>query len=146
MTQSQTSFLIAENRKARFEYDIHERLEAGLALTGLEIKALRAKRADISASYARVVAGEVWLINANFSDGHVTEPTRSRKLLLHKSEIARLIGLSEQKGHTIIPLNIHWKRGKAKVELGVGVGRKMHDKRAVLKKRDIAREQSRGLT
>lgn len=135
--------LITDNKRARFEYNIQERIEAGIALTGLEIKAIRAKRADLSAAYARVVGSEVWLINLNLSDGHVPEPTRTRKLLLHKNEIGRIIGLTEQKGFTLVPLNIHFKRGRAKVELGVGRGRRKHDKRNVIRERDLAREQQR---
>ncbi len=131
---------ITENRRARFEYDILERFEAGVVLSGPEIKAVRAKRADLSAGYAKVLSGEAWLINMNVSGVGVEVPTRTRKLLLHKGEISRLIGLQEQKGLTLVPLGLYFKRGKAKIELGVGKGRKLHDKREVIRKREVARE------
>ncbi len=134
--------VIAENRKARFEYDIREHFEAGIVLTGAEIKSIRAKRADMSASYARVLGSEVWLINLNLSGVGVEKPTGTRKLLLHRHEISRLIGLAEQKGFTLVPLRLYFHRGKAKIELGVGRGRKSHDKRELIKKRDLLREQA----
>lgn len=134
---------IAENRRATFDYEIEERFEAGVVLVGSEIKAIRAGRVDLSAAYARVAGGEAWLINMNVNGA--AEPTRSRKLLLHKSELSRLIGLSEQKGLTLIALRLYLKRGKAKVEIGVGRGRKLHDKREVIKKRDFGREIRKGL-
>ncbi len=134
---------IALNRKARFEYEITERFEAGIVLNGPEIKMVRAKKVDLSASYAKVLKDEAWLINMNISGA--PEPTRTRKLLLHRSEIGRIIGLQEQKGLTLIPLTLYLKHGKAKIELGVGRGRKQHDKRELIKKRDIAREQKRGV-
>lgn len=140
-----TKNIIAENRKAHFDYDITERLEAGVSLAGAEIKAVRAGRIDLSASYARVAGGEAWLINAVLNGQNVESPSRSRKLLLHKDEINHLIGLSEQKGLTLLALKMYFKRGKVKVELGVGRGRKAYDKRELIKSRDIAREQQKGL-
>ncbi len=131
---------IAENRRAFFEYEITERFEAGIVLTGPEIKAIRGKHADISASYARVVGGEVWLINSMINGIGIDNKTRSRKLLLHQAEINRLIGLAEQKGLAVIPLRLFFKKGKVKAEIGVGRGRKLHDKREVIKKRDQVRE------
>lgn len=137
--------IIAENRKARFVYQFNEFFEAGVVLTGSEIKAVRAKRVDLSAAYARIIGSETWLINMNLSDGKTPDPTRTRKLLLHAREIGRLTGLLEQKGLTLVPLKLYFKRGRAKIELGVGRGRKTHDKRELIKKRDEQREQSRGM-
>ncbi|MFA6082186.1 MAG: SsrA-binding protein SmpB [Patescibacteria group bacterium] len=136
-----TENTIAKNKRGLFDYEITEHFEAGIALTGGEIKSIRAKRADISAAYARVLRGEVWLINMNLSLNGLENPTRTRKLLLHKSEINRLIGLVEQKGYALIPLYLYFKRGKAKIDIGVGRGRKKYDKRELIKKRDIAKEQ-----
>lgn len=132
---------IADNRRARFEYDISETFEGGLVLKGAEIKAIRAGRVDLSAVYVRIIADEAWLINMNISAGVATvESTRTRKVLLHKHEIARLIGLGEQKGYALVPLRLYIHKGKAKLEIGVGQGRKLHDKRDVIKQRDMERE------
>lgn len=139
------SSTIAENRRARFEYSFSEFFEAGIVLTGAEIKSIRAKRADMSSTYARIAEGEAWLINLNLSGVRVEHPTRTRKLLLHKHEIDRLMGLADQKGLALIPIKLYFHRGKAKIELGVGKGRKLHDKREVLKARDAEREKQRGL-
>jgi len=131
---------IAENRRAFFDYEMIEKFEAGLVLTGIEIKAVRAKRVDISAAYVRVISGEAWVVNMVLNWPDLVDASRSRKLLLHQSEIDHLIGLSEQKGLTIIPLRTYFHRGKVKVEVGVGRGRKQHDKRELIKKRDFERE------
>lgn len=139
------SSVISENRRGRFEYAFSEFFEAGIVLTGPEIKSIRAKRADISSAYARVIANEAWVINLNLSGTGVENPTRTRKLLLHKHEIDRLIGLADQKGFALVPLKLYFHRGKAKIELGLGRGRKLHDKRELIKARDAAREQQRGL-
>ena len=141
--------LVAENRKARFNYDIEERLEAGIALKGSEVKSLRAGRANIAESYATEQGGELYLINAHISeyagaarDGHA--PTRPRKLLLHAREIARLIGAVNRQGMTLVPLKLYFNaRGIAKVELGLAKGKKLHDKRDTEKKRDWERQKGR---
>ena len=141
--------LVAENRKARFNYDIEERLEAGIALKGSEVKSLRAGRANIAESYATEQGGELYLINAHISeyagaarDGHA--PARPRKLLLHAREIARLIGAVNRQGMTLVPLKLYFNvRGIAKVELGLAKGKKLHDKRDTEKKRDWERQKGR---
>lgn len=140
---------IAENRRARHDYDIEERFEAGLALEGWEVKSLRAGRASIAEAHGLVRNGEVWLIGANISplpsaSSHVrTEPDRTRKLLLHAREIAHLTGAVERRGYTLVPLRVYWKRGNAKLEIGLAKGRKLHDKRQVAKKQDWERQKAR---
>ena len=136
---------LADNRKARFDYQIEGRLEAGIALRGTEIKSLRAGHANLRDGYARVENGEVWLRNVHIApwpnsprDNH--DPLRPRKLLLHKGEIGQLVGTVAQKGYTLIPLRVYVKRGRAKVELGIARGRKRYDKRQVIKEREAARE------
>jgi SsrA-binding protein len=141
--------LVAENRKARFNYDIEERLEAGIALKGSEVKSLRAGRANIAESYASEEGGELYLVNAHIAeyagaarDGHA--PTRPRKLLLHAREIARLIGGIHRQGMTLVPLKLYFNaRGIAKVELGLAKGKKLHDKRETEKRRDWERQKRR---
>jgi SsrA-binding protein len=141
--------LIAENRKARFNYDIEEKLEAGIQLTGSEVKSLRTGKANIAESYASDEGGELYLINAHIAeyaqaarDGHA--PTRPRKLLLHKREIDRLLGAIQRQGMTLVPLKLYFNaRGIAKVELGLGRGKKIHDKRDTEKKRDWERQKGR---
>jgi len=141
--------IVAENRRARFEYSIDETFEAGFALTGTEVKSLRAGEGSIAESYAEVRGGECWLVNANipeFSHGNRFnhEPKRPRKLLLHEREIARLTGAVERKGMTLVPLSIYFNgRGRAKVELALAKGRQAHDKRAVIKDRDWQRDKAR---
>lgn len=140
---------IAENRRARHDYDIEERYEAGLVLEGWEVKSLRAGRASIAEAHGLVRNGEVWLIGANISplpsaSTHVrTEPDRTRKLLLHAREIAHLTGAVERRGYTLVPLRVYWKRGTAKLELGLAKGRKLHDKRQAAKKQDWERQKAR---
>lgn len=140
---------VAENRRARFDYAIEDKFEAGLALTGTEVKALRAGEASIAESYAEVKNGEVWLINANvpeFSHGNRNnhEPRRPRKLLLSAREIDRLHGAVERKGMTLVPLSIYFNgRGRAKVELALAKGRQAQDKREYLKDRDWQRDKAR---
>lgn len=136
---------IALNKKALFEYEILERFEAGVVLVGSEIKAVRAKRVDISSAYVRIRGDEAWLINMVLNGVPADEASRTRKLLLHRFEISRMIGLSEQKGLTLIPLKMYFNHGKAKIEIGVAKGRKHHDKRELIKKRDIKREQRQRL-
>ena len=141
--------LIAENRRARFDYFIEERLEAGLALEGWEVKALRAGKAQITEAYVYLREGEVFLLGAHITplkttSTHVSaDPTRTRKLLLKRSEIAHLIGSVERKGYTIVPLELYWQRGKAKLRIGLAKGKKQHDKRATEKERDWARDKAR---
>lgn len=141
---------VVVNRRARHDYEIEETIEAGLVLTGSEVKSLRAGKGQLKDSYARVKNGEVWLLQAHISEyapaarfGH--DPTRPRKLLLHKREIARLGGKVREKGLTLIPLRIYFKHGRAKVELGLARGKKLYDKRAATRERDAQREIERAL-
>jgi SsrA-binding protein len=141
--------LVAENRKARFNYDIEEKLEAGIQLTGSEVKSLRTGKANIAESYASDEGCELYLINAHIAeyaqaarDGHA--PMRPRKLLLHKREIDRLRGAIQRQGMTLVPLKLYFNaRGIAKVELGLARGKKIHDKRDTEKKRDWERQKGR---
>lgn len=140
---------VAENRRARFDYAIEDKFEAGLALQGTEVKSLRAGEASIAESYAEVRDGQVWLINANipeFSHGNRNnhEPKRPRKLLLHEREINKLFGAVERKGMTLVPLSIYFNgRGRAKVELALAKGRQAQDKREYVKDRDWKRDKAR---
>jgi SsrA-binding protein len=140
---------VAENRRARYDYFIDDKFEAGIALTGTEVKSLRFGEGSIAESYAEVRGAEVWLVNANvpeFSHGNRFnhEPKRPRKLLLHEREIAKLTGAVERKGMTLVPLSIYFNsRGRAKVELALAKGKNNADKRATIKERDWKREQSR---
>ena len=140
---------VAENRRARFEYYVEDVFEAGIMLTGTEVKSLRFGEGSIAESYAEVKGGEVWLVNSNvpeFSHGnrHNHEPKRPRKLLLHEREIARLTGAVERKGLTLVPLSIYFNgRGRAKVELALARGKNLADKRQTVKDRDWKREQAR---
>jgi SsrA-binding protein len=140
---------IAENRRARFDYFIEERYEAGLVLEGWEVKALRAGKAQITEAHVYLRNGEVFMVGAHISPLKTTsthviaDPTRSRKLLLNHREIAHLIGAVERQGYTIVPLELYWQRGKAKVRIGLAKGKKAHDKRATEKDRDWQRDKSR---
>ncbi len=141
---------VAQNRKARFDYFIEEVLEAGIILTGTEVKSLRSGQASIAESFADVKGSEVFLVNVyipEYNKAHVKlqhETRRPRKLLLHKNQMNKLIGAVQRKGTTLVPLSIYFNhRGIAKVELGVAVGKKQHDKRDALKARDWQREKSR---
>ncbi|RKZ35293.1 MAG: SsrA-binding protein [Gammaproteobacteria bacterium] len=140
---------IALNKKARHDYHIEERLEAGMALLGWEAKSLRAGRAQLKESYVVLKGGEVFLIGAHFSplsstSTHVrTDPVRTRKLLLHRDQINRLTGSVERRGYTLVPTALYWKRGRAKLEIGLARGKKQHDKRATEKDRDWQREKQR---
>src|SRR6266704_2381646 len=141
--------IVADNRKARFNYEIGEVVEAGIALTGTEVKSLRNGRATIAESYADAKNGEIWLVNANIPEylqanrfNH--EPKRPRKLLLHKKQINKLMGAVEREGMTLIPLKLYFnERGRAKLLLAIAKGKKLHDKRETEKKRDWGREKSR---
>jgi SsrA-binding protein len=140
---------IALNKRARHEYFIEDTYDAGLALQGWEVKSLRAGRAQIAEAYVLVRDGEAWLLGAHISplsttSTHVVaDPTRTRKLLLQRAELDRLIGAVERKGYTLVPLRLHWKRGLVKLEIGLAKGKKEHDKRTTEKDRDWAREKSR---
>ena len=141
--------VVADNRKARFNFEIGEVFEAGIALTGTEVKSLRAGKATIAESYADARSGELWLLNANIPEylqasrfNH--SPKRPRKLLLHKREIAKLIGAVEREGMTLVPLKLFFNaKGRAKVEIALARGKKLHDKRETEKKRSWERERSR---
>ena len=141
--------IVADNRKARFNYAVGDSVEAGIALTGSEVKALRAGKATIAESFAGSRGGEIWLFNANIPeylqaarDNHA--PKRPRKLLLHKREIAKFIIAVEREGMTLVPLRLYFnEKGRAKVQLAVARGKKLHDKRETEKTRDWNREKSR---
>jgi len=143
--------VVAENRRARFDYHIEETFEAGIALTGTEVKSLRFGEGSIAESYAEVRNGEAWLVNANvpeFSHGNRFnhEPKRPRKLLLNGREIDRLQGSVERKGMTLVPLSIYFNpRGKAKVELALAKGKNVADKRQTIKERDWKRDKARAM-
>src|SRR5262245_26946686 len=139
---------IVSNPKARRDYHILETFEAGIALRGTEVKALRAGKGQIGDAFARVEKDEVWLYNAHideYSHGNLQnhEPKAPRKLLLHKSEIRKLFGLSSVKGQSLLPLSFYWKNGRVKVALAVGKGKVQYDKREDLKKREAQRELKR---
>jgi SsrA-binding protein len=142
--------LIAQNRKARHDYHIEDTYEAGLVLTGTEVKSLRAGRASLVDGFATIKDGEAWLNNVHipeYTEGTWTnhEPRRSRKLLLHRQEIARLLGKTQESGHTLVPLSLYFKDGKAKVELALARGKRLYDKRQSLAEKQAAREMSREL-
>jgi SsrA-binding protein len=140
---------IVENRKAFHDYFIEERFEAGLALEGWEVKAIRAGRAHLKEAYVVVKGGELVLLGAHITpltqaSTHVhADPTRTRKLLLHREEINRLVGKVERAGYTLAPINLHYKGGRIKLEIGLAKGKKQHDKRDTLKEREWSREQQR---
>ena len=143
--------LIAENRRARHDYHLLERYEAGIALTGTEVKSLRAGRADLARSFADVRDGEVWLIGAHideYAQGNNAnhEPDRDRKLLLHRREIEKFAGKAEVKGFTLVPLRMYFKGGRAKVEIAIAKGKQAHDKRESVKKADAKREIDRAMS
>ena len=140
---------IAQNKKAFHDYFIEEKHEAGLSLQGWEVKAIRAGRANLKEAYVIVKGAEVFLIGAHISplpttSTHLTpDPVRTRKLLLHSEEISRLIGKVERAGYTVVPLNLHFLRGRIKLEIGLAKGKKQHDKRETEKQRDWQREKAR---
>jgi len=146
---SEAPRLIAENRRARFDYFIEERYDAGVVLEGWEVKALRAGKAQITESHVFVRDGEVFWIGAHInplkttSTHVIADPIRTRKLLLKHSEIAHLIGAVERKGYTIVPLELYWQRGKAKIRIGLAKGKKQHDKRETERERDWTRDKAR---
>ena len=146
---SATGTPIARNKKARYEYFIEDRFEAGLVLEGWEVKSLRSGKAQITESYVLLKDNEIWLFGShitplNTASTHVhADPTRTRKLLLNRSEIDRLIGAVERRGYTLVPLTMYWSKGRAKLEIGLARGKKQHDKRAAEKDRDWQRQKQR---
>ena len=143
-----TDQTIAVNRRARYEYAVEETVEAGIVLTGTEIKSIRAGHVNIAEAYARIEHGEAWLIGAHiapYDQGNRNnhEPRRTRKLLLHRTQIAELLGMTASKGLTLVPLRLYLRDGKAKLEIGVARGKKAHDKRRSIAERDMRRELAR---
>ncbi|HHL39246.1 MAG TPA: SsrA-binding protein SmpB [Deltaproteobacteria bacterium] len=142
---------VCTNRKAFHDYFIEERFEAGLSLEGCEVKSLRAGRANLKDSYARIRDGEVFLVGAHISPYEQADsfarpdPTRTRKLLLHRREIKRLIGKTRERGYTLIPTRIYFKDGKAKVEIALAKGRKLYDKREAIRRKTMEREAARDI-
>jgi len=140
---------IALNKKARHDYFIEDKFEAGIALQGWEVKSLRAGRAQLTESYVVIKNGEAWLLGAHITplptaSTHVqADPTRTRKLLLHHNELTKLIGAVERKGYTLVALAMYWKHGLAKLEIGLAKGKKQYDKRADLRAKDWQREKER---
>jgi len=147
----QPSATIAQNKKARFDYFIEERMEAGLALEGWEVKSLRAGKAQLSESYVILRDGELYLLGAHVTplssaSTHVSaDPSRTRKLLMHRGEIDRLMGLVDRKGYTLVPLELYWSKGRAKLAVGLAKGKKQHDKRATEKDREWQRDKARAI-
>jgi len=141
--------IVAENRRARFDYFIEDTYEAGIALSGTEVKSLRGGEGSIAESYAEIHGGEAWLVNANipeFSHGNRFnhEPKRPRKLLLHEREVEKMVGAVERKGMTLVPLSVYFNsRGRAKIELALARGKQTHDKRQSIKDRDWKRDKAR---
>jgi SsrA-binding protein len=148
--KSDEPVIVARNKRARHDYHIIQTWEAGLVLTGTEVKSLRNGRANLTDAYAIVNGSEIFLLNlhiSHYEQGNQFnhEPTRTRKLLLHRKEILRMIGSVEREGLTLIPLDLYFKRGVAKVTLALGKGKKQHDKREDMKKRDDEREMARAV-
>ena len=137
--------VVAKNKKAFHDYEVLDRYEAGIVLVGTEVKAIRDRKVNLKDSYARVRGGELWLENCHISPythGNISnhEPLRSRKLLLHRRELSKLIGRSTRKGFTIVPLSLYFKNGKIKLELGLGRGKQLHDKRETARRKAIDRD------
>lgn len=148
--KKEKSNIICENRKARFDYAILDTFEAGMVLTGSEIKSLRQGKANLTNAYADIRNGEAFLLQAHINPyekgGYANhEPERKRKLLLHKDEIDSLFGKVKEKGQTLVPLKMYFKNGRAKLLLGLGTGKKTHDKRATIKEREVKRDLNRTL-
>jgi SsrA-binding protein len=149
--KERTESTIAQNKKARFDYFIEERMEAGVALQGWEVKSLRAGKAQLVDSYVILRDGEAWLLGSHVAplssaSSHVIpEPKRIRKLLMNRREIDRLAGLVERKGYTLVALELYWKKSRAKLSVGLAKGKKQHDKRATEKDRDWQRDKARVL-
>jgi SsrA-binding protein len=141
---------IAVNRRARFDYDITEVVEVGLVLTGTEVKSLRAGKASIAEAFATVRHGELWLVGAHipeyeFGNRQNHDPTRQRKLLAHRDELAEFARFTQEQGRTLVPLRLYWRDGKAKLLLGLAQGKAHHDKRATIAERDAQRQIDRAL-
>ncbi len=143
--------IISDNRQARFLYEILDTYEAGIELVGTEVKSIRAGRVNLRDGYGLIRNGEAWLLNVHISPYNASgeyfnhDPRRTRKLLLHKKEINKLIGLLEQQGLTLVPLKMYFKKGLVKISLGVGKGKKLHDKRETLKRRQDERDMARAM-
>ena len=148
-TKKPAGDVIAVNRRARHDYFIEDRFEAGLALEGWEVKSLREGNAQLTEAYVNLRKGEAWLVGAHFAplktvSTHIkADPTRARKLLLHRYELDRLTGAVERKGYALVPLDLHWFKGKAKLTIGLAKGKKQHDKRVDKKDRDWQRQKER---
>ena len=150
MARAKGEKLIADNRRARHDYHLLDRYEAGLQLTGTEVKSLRDGRVTLGQAYADLRDGEVWLIGAHideYAQGNVAnhEPDRDRKLLLHRREIVKFAGKASERGFTLVPLRLYFRRGRAKVELAIARGKQLHDKRETLKKADAQRDIRRAI-
>lgn len=149
--KQKTDTTIVSNRRARHEFSIEETFEAGIVLQGWEVKSLRAGRANLNETYVLLKHGEAWLLGLHISplktaSTHVkADPTRTRKLLLHMRELKKLLGQVRQKGFTLVPLKLYWNRGRAKCEIALVKGKKIHDKRATQKDRDWSRQKERML-
>ena len=147
--EEHTERSVAQNRRARYDYFIEERLEAGLVLEGWEVKSMRAGKAQLSEAYVHLRNAEAFLIGAHISPlrtastHKVADPVRSRKLLLNRRELDHLVGATERRGYTIVPLELYWKQGRAKLQIGLAKGKKQHDKRASDKDRDWQRDRAR---
>ncbi|MDF1654397.1 MAG: SsrA-binding protein SmpB [Coxiellaceae bacterium] len=147
--KAKTERIIADNRKARHDFFIEQKFEAGLVLEGWEVKSLRDGRAQLKESYVILKHGEAWLIGAHFSplktaSTHITpDPIRTRKLLLHERELDKLQAAVSRKGYTVVPVNLHWTRNRVKLEIGLAKGKQQHDKRESSKQADWAREKGR---
>ncbi|MBD2482622.1 SsrA-binding protein SmpB [Planktothrix sp. FACHB-1365] len=143
--------IVSDNRKARYLYEILETYEAGIALQGTEVKSIRAGKVNLQDAYALIRGGEAWLLNAHISSFEKAgsyfnhDPRRTRKLLLHKEEINKLLGQVEQKGLTLVPLKMYLKGGRVKIDIAVGRGKKLHDKREDIRQRDDKRTMERAM-
>ena len=149
--KSSSETLICRNKRALHDYEIFDRLECGIDLVGTEVKSLREGGASLDQAYAKVEEGEVWLVNCEIPEYRMAtvgnhQPKRPRKLLLHRREIAKFAGKASQRGFTLVPLRMYFKRGLVKVELAVARGKKLHDKRQSLKEREAQREMERAAT
>ncbi len=148
-SQKPAKATIAVNKKARHDYFIEQTFDCGLVLEGWEVKSLRAGRAQLTETYVHLKNGEAWLIGAHFAplntvSTHITaNPTRTRKLLLNRHELDRMVGAVERKGYTLVALSMFWRKGRAKLEIGLAKGKKQHDKRATEKNRDWERQKAR---
>jgi SsrA-binding protein len=143
--------IVCQNKKAFHDYFIEERFEAGIVLVGTEVKSLRQGRANLKDSYARIMNGELYLLNTHISSYSQADrftrpdPERTRKLLVHKQELRKLIGKTKEKGYTLIPTKIYFKNGKAKVEIGFAKGKRLYDKREAIKKKTMEREMAKAV-